>query len=208
MNSDQVKKKLLDDSVISVIRMESNIVEDYITNIIEGGISNIEVTMTMKNSLKIIEELNKRKGSSLIGAGTVLDPVSAKLAILSGAKFIVAPAYNKEVHHICNIYDVLYIPGAFTPSEIQKILFNGINLIKLFPASIINPSVVKDLKGPFPQVDFLISGRVNEETIHLWFANKASILCIGSAITSQKIEQVKKVAKHFSILINKEKENI
>ena len=173
---------------------------------INGGCNIIEVTFTIPNADKVIEELIKDKNEEVvIGAGTVLDAETARIAILAGAEFIVSPSCDKETATLCNRYGIPYIPGCFTPREIKEARECGSDVIKLFPGSAFKPTIVKDLKAPIKGIAVMASGGVSFENMDEWFNNSCDIVSIGSAIiklkdpakieaeTRKYIERVKKL---------------
>ncbi|KXA13280.1 bifunctional 2-keto-4-hydroxyglutarate aldolase/2-keto-3-deoxy-6-phosphogluconate aldolase [Clostridium perfringens] len=173
---------------------------------IKGGCNIIEVTFTIPNADKVIEELIKDKNKEVvIGAGTVLDAETARIAILAGAEFIVSPSFDKETATLCNRYGIPYIPGCFTPREIKEARECGSDVIKLFPGSAFKPTIVKDLKAPIKGIAVMASGGVSFENMDEWFNNSCDIVSIGSAIiklkepakieaeTRKYIERVKKL---------------
>ncbi len=173
---------------------------------INGGCNIIEVTFTIPNADKVIEELIKDKNEEVvIGAGTVLDAETARIAILAGAEFIVSPSFDKETATLCNRYGIPYIPGCFTPREIKEARECGSDVIKLFPGSAFKPTIVKDLKAPIKGIAVMASGGVSFENMDEWFNNSCDIVSIGSAIiklkdpakieaeTRKYIERVKKL---------------
>lgn len=173
---------------------------------IKGGCNIIEVTFTIPNADKVIEELIKDKNEEVvIGAGTVLDAETARIAILAGAEFIVSPSFDKETATLCNRYGIPYIPGCFTPREIKEARECGSDVIKLFPGSAFKPTIVKDIKAPIKGIAVMASGGVSFENMDEWFNNSCDIVSIGSAIiklkepakieaeTRKYIERVKKL---------------
>ena len=179
--------KVIQSGVVSVVRAESGekalkIVEA----VISGGITSIELTYSVPRANEVISDLvAKYLGTDVvIGAGTVLDPTSARLAIVAGAQFIVSPSFNKEVAKICNLYQIPYVPGILTPLEAQKALEYGSELIKLFPGDITGPKMIKDLKGPFPYINILPSGGVNVDNVAEWFAAGAVAVSAGGGVTA------------------------
>ena len=141
------------EKLISVVRIDSNQTEKVIDAIIDGGVKFIEITLTMDNAFNILSNVAKKYKNTdvVIGAGTVIDIVSARLAISNGAEFIVAPTFNKDIAELCNLYRIPYIPGIHNPNDIQEALKSGCDVLKLFPASTLAPFVIKEFKGPFPQ---------------------------------------------------------
>ena len=172
---------------------------------IGGGCKVIEVTFTIPNADEVIKNLvNDKNDDVLIGAGTVLDPETARLAILKGAEFIVSPYFNKETSIICNRYGVPYIPGCFTTKEIVEARESGVDVIKLFPGSAYSPSIVKDIKAPIKDIGVMVSGGVSYDNISEWFKCGAEMVSIGSAIT--KLKDPDKVKNETEKYINLVKE--
>lgn len=207
MNKIEVVSLLKEKKLISVVRIDSEQPVDVINAIIKGGISFIEVTLTMNNALEIIKELSesfKNNKDVVIGAGTVLDEVMARQAIYNGASFIVAPTFNPKVAEICNLYRKAYMPGVHNPNDIENALRHGVDVLKLFPASTLEPFVIKEFKGPFPQADFIISGKVNESNMNDWLEGGAMAVCLGSVLTNEEtngLEYVSKKAKEIKELV-------
>lgn len=155
--------------------------------VIAGGVTGIELTFTVPHADKALDELSEKYGDRedvLIGAGTVLDPATARLAIIAGAKFIVSPSFNADVAKICNLYSIPYTPGCFTPTEIQTALEAGVDLVKVFPGSVAGPAMVKALHGPFPQLAIMPTGGVSLDNLETWFAAGVTLVGAGSNLTA------------------------
>jgi len=144
----------------------------------EGGIRAIELTYTTPNVQNVFEELQHE--DMLLGAGTVLDPETARHAILAGAKFVVSPHFNKDVARICNRYGIPYFPGCMTIREMVEALESGCDVLKLFPANGFEPSFIKSVNGPLPQVKIMPTGGINLDNINDWLAAGAVAVGIGS----------------------------
>lgn len=170
---------------------------------IEGGCKIIEVTFTIQNADEVLKELTANKSDDvLIGAGTVLDAETARFAILKGAEFIVSPSFNKETAIMCNRYGVPYIPGCFTVREIVEAREMGVDVIKLFPGSAFEPSIIKDIKGPIKDIAVMVSGGVSYDNIGEWFKHGAEVVSIGSAITKLgDPEKVKRETEKYIKLV-------
>lgn len=147
--------------------------------IITGGVKGIEVTFTVPNAQAAIQELVETyQGQDVvIGAGTVLDAVTARLAIMAGAEFVVSPSFDSETAELCNLYQVPYLPGCMTITEMQLALKSGADIIKLFPGSVSGPSMVSAVKAPLPQINLMPTGGVNLENMETWF--KAGVVAVG-----------------------------
>ncbi|QVI34812.1 bifunctional 2-keto-4-hydroxyglutarate aldolase/2-keto-3-deoxy-6-phosphogluconate aldolase [Lacticaseibacillus chiayiensis] len=155
--------------------------------VIAGGVTGIELTFTVPHADKALDELSEKyadRDDVLIGAGTVLDPATARLAIIAGAKFIVSPSFNADVAKICNLYSIPYTPGCFTPTEIQTALEAGVDLVKVFPGSVAGPAMVKALHGPFPQLAIMPTGGVSLDNLETWFDAGVSLVGAGSNLTA------------------------
>jgi len=180
-------EKLIKSGVVSVVRAES--AEDavkIVEAVVDGGIKSIELTYSVPRANDVIADLVATYAGTdvMIGAGTVLEATSARLAIISGAQFIVSPTFNKEVAKICNLYQIPYIPGVMTPLEAQTAMEYGSELIKLFPGDITGPAMIKDLKGPFPYINVMPSGGVNESNVAEWFKVGATAVSAGGGVTA------------------------
>ena len=155
--------------------------------VIAGGVTGIELTFTVPHADKALDELSEKYGDRedvLIGAGTVLDPATARLAIIAGAKFIVSPSFNADVAKICNLYSIPYTPGCFTPTEIQTALEAGVDLVKVFPGSVAGPAMVKALHGPFPPLAIMPTGGVSLDNLETWFDAGVTLVGAGSNLTA------------------------
>lgn len=170
----------------------------------EGGIKNIEVTFTTPNADKTIEKLSEYFGDTdmVIGAGTVMDDITARIAILAGAKFIVSPNFSPSVSEICNRYTIPYLPGCGTVTEIANAMATGVEIAKIFPGGILGAGFIKDVHGPIPNIELMPSGGVNLENMDTWVNNGAWAVGIGSAltkdITSDDYTSVTTIAQKFS----------
>lgn len=151
----------------------------------EGGIKNIEVTFTTPGAEKTIEKLVEEFGSTdmVIGAGTVMDDITARIAILSGAKFIVSPNFSAAISEICNRYTIPYLPGCGSVTEIVNAMATGVEIAKVFPGGVLGAGFIKDVHGPIPHIDLMPSGGVSLENMDTWIANGAWAVGIGSALT-------------------------
>lgn len=182
-----ILQQMINSGVVAVVRANSPEKATKIVDaIIDGGIKSIELTYSVPQANEVIKELKdkyKDKGI-IIGAGTVLEPISARLAIIAGAQFIVSPCFDKEVAKLCNLYQVPYIPGVLTPSEVKIALEYGSEVIKLFPGDISGAKMIKDLKGPFPDLNVLPSGGVNVDNIADWIKSGATMVSAGTSLSA------------------------
>ncbi|WP_142427620.1 bifunctional 4-hydroxy-2-oxoglutarate aldolase/2-dehydro-3-deoxy-phosphogluconate aldolase [Enterococcus durans] len=181
MKKTAILNKLENAGVIAVVRGET--VEEAIkasNAIVKGGITGIELTFTVPNADHAIAELAanyKKDPTIVIGAGTVLDAVTARLAIMAGAEFIVSPCFDKEIAKICNLYQIPYLPGCMTITEMKTALTYGADIVKLFPGSAFGPSIVKAFKAPLPHLNIMPTGGVSLANMQDWFA--AGVVAVG-----------------------------
>ncbi len=153
-----------------------------------GGVRAIEVTMTTPGALRVIEEASRRYGDEvLFGAGSVLDAETARAALLAGAGFIVAPTLNVDVVALCNRYGVPVVPGIFTPTEALTAWEAGADMVKLFPASVGGPAMIKAILAPLPQLKIVPVGGVNLQTASEFIRQGAAALGVGSSLVNQSL---------------------
>ncbi|MEB5899321.1 bifunctional 4-hydroxy-2-oxoglutarate aldolase/2-dehydro-3-deoxy-phosphogluconate aldolase [Staphylococcus arlettae] len=183
MNSTQTMQEIKKVQHIAVMRTNSGEEFTEIANtIIDEGLNVIEVTLTTPDAMEVISTLAKRE-DALVGAGTVLDSVSARTAILNGADFIVSPAFDIETAKIANLYDVPYVPGVMTVKEMIEAMQYGCKVLKLFPATQFSPKAIKDFKGPLPHVEIIPTGGVGKDNHKEWLDAGSFAVGIGSEIT-------------------------
>jgi 2-dehydro-3-deoxyphosphogluconate aldolase/(4S)-4-hydroxy-2-oxoglutarate aldolase len=175
--------------VIAIMRAQSS--AQLITAadaIREGGVRVIEVTMTTPGALRVIEEAKQKYGEEVIfGAGSVLDPETARAAILAGADFIVAPTFNLAMVTLCNRYSILVMPGCYTPTEALTALEAGADMIKLFPAGFGGPALIKAFLAPLPQLEIVPVGGVNLDTAADFIRAGAAALGVGSSLVNKSL---------------------
>lgn len=170
----------------------------------EGGIKNIEVTFSTPNAANVISRLEAEfVGTDMvIGAGTVMDDVTARIAILAGSKFIVSPHFDPAISTICNRYTIPYLPGCGSVTEIANAMATGVEIAKVFPGGILGAGFIKDVHGPIPHVELMPSGGVNLENMATWVNNGAWGVGVGSALTKDVAEKgyqaVTETAKTFA----------
>ncbi|MEE0107774.1 MAG: ketohydroxyglutarate aldolase [Merdibacter sp.] len=165
----------------------------------EGGVDVIEISYTNPIAGDVIAAIKKEYGDKMcIGAGTVLDATTARLAIMSGAEFFVAPNFDPDVQEMCNLYQIPYGPGCTTYSESLNALKAGASFIKAFPISnYYGPSLAKVFKVPCPQVPILASGGVNVENVGEWVKNGAEVLGVGGLLSKGSWEEIASNAKQL-----------
>lgn len=193
--------RVLSSGIVAVIRSTSSEqLVDVARALYEGGVDVLEVTFTVPRALEIIAAVRKSLGDKvLLGAGTVLDPETARAAFLAGAEFLVAPTVNLDVIRLGNRYDKLVMPGAFTPTEILTAWEAGAQVIKVFPADIGGPAYLKTLHGPLPQVRLLPTGGVNLSTIGDFLKAGACAVGLGGALVEPQAVQAGDMARITSL---------
>ncbi len=178
----QIVQKISEYGIVAVIRATSKEEGVKIVEAVKkGGIKALEITMTVPGAIDIIKELTeiyKNDEEILIGAGTVLDPETARACILAGAKYIVSPSLNAETVKLCNRYRVAIMPGIMTVKEAIEALELGVEVLKVFPGNAFGPSIISSLKGPLPQANFMPTGGVSLENIKDWI--KAGAVAVGT----------------------------
>lgn len=186
MKKYEVVSKFFEFGLVAVIR--ENSVEDAINTskaCIDGGIKCIEVTFTVPDADKVIRELvNSNYKDVIIGAGTVLDECTARLAIMAGAQFVVSPAFDEDTAKMCNLYQVPYVPGCMTVNEMKAAMKAGSEVVKLFPGSTYEPGFIKAVKAPLPQLNIMPTGGVNLENMEEWFKNGVIAVGTGGSLTA------------------------
>jgi len=152
--------------------------------IIEGNIGIAEITMTVPNAIRVMEEVAEKFGDKvLLGAGTILDPETCRAALLAGAEFIVTPSLNLQVIELAHRYSKACMPGALTPTEIVTAWQAGADLVKVFPCGPVGgPKYIKALKGPFPQIELVPTGGVNLETTPEFIKAGAAAVAVGGEL--------------------------
>lgn len=178
-----------DTGVIAIMRAKSSSQLIAAADAIKaGGVRAIEVTMTTPGALEVIAEATSRYGEEvLFGAGTVLDAATARAAILAGAGFVVAPTLNLEMVALCNRYSIPVVPGCFSPTELLTAWEAGADMVKLFPADIGGPDLIKAILAPLPQLKIVPVGGVNLETAADFIRKGAVALGVGSALINQAL---------------------
>lgn len=187
MDKEQVLTRIKDVGVVAVVRAENSDQAKRITDAcIEGGIAAIEMTFTVPGAHKVIEELAKTyTGDQIIlGAGTVMDPETARIAILSGAEYIVSPYLNLNTIKLCNRYRLPCMPGVMSITEAVTAMEAGADIIKLFPGEAFGPKMIKAIKGPIPYAKIMPTGGVSVDNVDQWIKNGASAVGVGGALTA------------------------
>ncbi|MEH7180092.1 bifunctional 4-hydroxy-2-oxoglutarate aldolase/2-dehydro-3-deoxy-phosphogluconate aldolase [Neobacillus vireti] len=183
-------QEIIDSGVVAVIRgAKPDTIIPIAESLIAGGVKAIEITAETPGALQLIEKVSNVLVDKVIaGAGTVLDPETARTAIMHGAKFIFSPTINIETIKMTKRYGVISVPGAMTPTEILSGYENGADMIKVFPANILGPSYLKDVHGPLPQIPLMPTGGINIENTANYIKAGAVAVGVGSTLVNTKEE--------------------
>ncbi|GAA0742623.1 bifunctional 4-hydroxy-2-oxoglutarate aldolase/2-dehydro-3-deoxy-phosphogluconate aldolase [Clostridium oceanicum] len=182
----EVLNALKQSKIVAVVRGKTKEMGIKISeSCIRGKVKAIEVTYTNKFASEIIKELSEKYSEDkdvVIGAGTVLDSETARMAIMSGAKYIVSPSFNKETAKLCNRYNIPYIPGVMTITEIVTAYESGVDFVKIFPGNVFGQGHINSIKGPLPHVNMMVTGGVNLDNIDLWANTAVDLVGIGGEL--------------------------
>ena len=182
-----ILRRITDAGLVAVVRAESaEAAQATADAVLEGGCPAVEMTFTVPGAHRVIEALAARyKPSELIlGAGTVLDPETARIAILSGATYVVSPSLNVETVRLCNRYQVPVMPGAMTIREVIEAMEAGADVVKLFPGEAFGPAIIKAIKGPLPQAPLMPTGGVDLSNGAEWIRAGAVAVGVGGSLTA------------------------
>ena len=205
MEKAKVLAALKEIGLVPVLRAES--VEKAMAlaeAIAAGGVTVLEVTMTVPGAIQVMRQLAEKRPDILVGAGTVLDAETARMCILEGAKFVVSPALNVGTIEMCHRYSIAVLPGALTPTEVVAAWQAGADVVKVFPCSAVGGAkYLTALKGPLPHIDLIPTGGVSLATAAEFLAAGAYALGVGSdlvdakAMAAGKPEIVTETAKKY-----------
>jgi 2-dehydro-3-deoxyphosphogluconate aldolase/(4S)-4-hydroxy-2-oxoglutarate aldolase len=185
----EVLARILDEGIVPVIRVASAPEAFEVSRAIkDGGVSVIEVAMTTPGAMDAIKEASQKFGKEvLLGAGTVLDPETARAALLNGAKFLVSPSLNLDVIKMANRYSAVVIPGALTPTEILTAWEAGADLVKVFPiAQVGGPAYLKAIQAPLPHIPLVPTGGVNLQNAGEFIKAGAAAIAVGGELVDKK----------------------
>jgi 2-dehydro-3-deoxyphosphogluconate aldolase/(4S)-4-hydroxy-2-oxoglutarate aldolase len=179
-------QSIVDSGLVAAIRTET--VEESLEiarACHQAGVGAIEITFTVPDAEGAIRELARQFSDQefVLGAGTVLDPETARIAILAGAQYIVSPSLNEATVRLCNRYQIPCIPGAMTVEEVCRAMECGADIVKLFPGELFGPSAIQAIRGPLPQANLLPTGGVTLQNVSDWIKAGAVAVAAGSALT-------------------------
>jgi 2-dehydro-3-deoxyphosphogluconate aldolase/(4S)-4-hydroxy-2-oxoglutarate aldolase len=217
MNRQDVLRRINEVGVIPVVRAASPEEAFQVIEAIKiGGLSILEITMTVPHAVKVIEEVADRYGGEVVvGAGTVLDPETARACILAGASFVVSPSFNIHTIGLCRRYSIAVFPGALTPTEVVTAWQAGADAVKVFPCGAVGGAkYLASLKAPLPQIDMIPTGGVSLTTAADFMAAGAFALGVGAdlvditAIRSGQPEKVAQAARAYIAAVRDARRNL
>src|SRR5438105_4641483 len=205
MSKEADLRRVLDGGIVAVVRSpDSQQLVEVTRALADGGVTVVEITMSVPNALEVLRQVRHALGERvLLGAGTILDPETARAALLAGAEYLVAPTVNLDVIRLCQRYDKLVMPGAFTPTEILSAWEAGADVVKVFPADVVGPAFFKALRGPLPQIRVLPTGGVDLTTAAEFL--KAGACCLGvggqlvdpKAVAAGNFDRIRELATQY-----------
>jgi 2-dehydro-3-deoxyphosphogluconate aldolase/(4S)-4-hydroxy-2-oxoglutarate aldolase len=211
MSNDTQLRRVLDCGIVAVVRSEdSQQLVEVARALADGGVTVVEITMSVPNALDVLRQVRQALGDRiLLGAGTVLDPETARMVLLAGAEYIVAPTVNLDLIRLCRRYDKLVMPGAFTPTEIVTAWEAGADIVKVFPAEIVGPAYFKAMRGPLPQIRLMPTGGVDLTTAAEFV--KAGACCLGiggqlvepKAVAERNFERIRDRARQYVTIVKR-----
>lgn len=209
MDKETVIKRIEEVGIVAVVRAENTEQALKISEAcLKGGVNALEITFTVPGAHQVLEELaqNYHPDEIILGAGTVLDPETARIAILSGAQYIVSPYFDEETVRLCNRYRVPCMPGAMTIKDVVKAMEAGADIIKLFPGEVNGPKMIKAINGPIPQAKIMPTGGVDLNNVHEWIEAGAVAVGTGSSLVggakTGDYDLITEKAKKFVEIIN------
>ena len=187
MDKERILTRIQDCGIVAVVRAETtDKAERIVDACMEGGVAAIELTFTVPHADRVIEELAKKydENDIILGAGTVMDPATARIAMLSGAQYIVSPYLDLETLKLCNRYRIAMMPGIMTVREGVLAMENGADILKVFPADLFGPKIIKDIRGPIPYAKIMPTGGVDADNVGEWIKAGAVAVGAGSSLTA------------------------
>ncbi len=209
MSKETQLRRVLEGGIVAVVRSpDGGQLVEVARALADGGVGVVEITMSVPDALHVLRQVRQALGDRLLlGAGTILDPETARAALLAGAEYIVAPTLNREVIRLCQRYDKLVMPGAFTPTEILTAWEAGADIVKVFPADVVGPAFFKALRGPLPQIRLMPTGGVDLTTAADFLRAGACCLGIGSqlvepkAVATRNFDRIRELARQYAAVV-------
>ncbi len=215
MSKETQLQRVLECGLVAVVRsQDSQQLVEVVRALADGGVTVVEITMSVPNALDVLRQVRQALGDRvLLGAGTVLDPETARAVLLAGAEYIVSPTVNLEVIRLCRRYDKLVMPGAFTPTEILTAWEAGADIVKVFPAEVVGTAFFKALRGPLPQIRVMPTGGVDLTTAAAFLKAGACCLGVGSqlvepeAVAKRNFDRVRELARQYAAVVKQARAN-
>lgn len=184
ITKEEVLRQIKESGMVAIVRVETPTkAREVVEKCMEGGIKAIELAFTVPFAHRVIEEVAMNYGDEiLLGAGTVLDPETARIAILSGAQYVLSPHFNPETTRLCNRYRIANMAGILTVREAIEAMEAGVDILKLFPGDLFGPAFIKDIRGPLPQAQIMPTGGVDVHTVGEWIRAGAVAVGAGSSL--------------------------
>jgi 2-dehydro-3-deoxyphosphogluconate aldolase/(4S)-4-hydroxy-2-oxoglutarate aldolase len=209
MSKETQLRRVLEGGIVAVVRSpDGDQLVEVARALADGGVGVVEITMSVPDALHVLRQVRQALGDRiLLGAGTILDPETARAALLAGAEYIVAPTLNLGVIQLCQRYDKLVMPGAFTPTEILTAWEAGADIVKVFPADVLGPAFFKALRGPLPQIRLMPTGGVDLTTAADFLRAGACCLGIGSqlvepkAVAARNFDRIRELARQYAAVV-------
>ncbi|WP_337174053.1 bifunctional 4-hydroxy-2-oxoglutarate aldolase/2-dehydro-3-deoxy-phosphogluconate aldolase [Paludisphaera sp.] len=209
MSREKTLRRILDGGVVAVVRAESGeALVKVVEALADGGVTAAEITFTVPDALDVIRDARKTLGDAVaLGAGTVLDPETARAAILAGAEYLVSPTVNPDVIRLARRYDKAVMPGAFSPTEILTAWEAGADVVKVFPADVGGPGYLKAIRGPLPQIRLMPTGGVDLDTATNFLRAGACCLGVGGTLVEPKavaagdFARIRDLASKFAAIV-------
>lgn len=214
MSKESHLRQILDSGLVAVVRSPDSLqLVEVARSLADGGVTVVEITMTVPGALDVVRQVRQALGDRiLLGAGTILDPETARAALLAGAEFLVAPTLNLDVIRLCQRYDKIVMPGAFTPTEILTAWEAGADIVKVFPADVVGPAFFKAVRAPLPQVKLMPTGGVDLTSAAEFLRAGACCLGVGGqlvepkAIAERNFDRIRDLAKQYVAIVKKARE--
>ncbi len=196
--------KIVDSGLVAIVRAGSAEEAARIAGAcVEGNVAAIEITFTVPGAAAVIQHLagTYKSGEIALGAGTVLDPETARAAILAGAQYIVSPSLNADTARLCNRYQVPYMPGAGSVRDVVEAMECGADIIKVFPGEVLGPAFVKAVRGPLPHASLMPTGGVSLENVGAWIEAGCVAVGVGGNLTAGAkrgdFQSITEIARQF-----------
>jgi 2-dehydro-3-deoxyphosphogluconate aldolase/(4S)-4-hydroxy-2-oxoglutarate aldolase len=209
MSKEDDLRRVLDCGLVAVVRSPDGAqLVEVCRALADGGVTVVEITMTVPDALSVLGRVRAALGDRvLLGAGTILDPETARAALLAGAEYVVAPSLNVEVIRVCRRYGKLVMPGAFTPTEILTAWEAGADIVKVFPADVLGPAFFKAVRAPLPQVRLMPTGGVDLKTAADFLRAGACCLGVGGqlvearAVAERNFDRLRDLARQYVAVV-------